>query len=63
MGRYNVVNSIWYGTIGIVKVKTEFGGTKYYMREAKGLNQDDDEQYIATYGYPVYPDVIKDFLS
>lgn len=60
---YDVRGSIWFGNIGIVRVKTEYDGYKYYMREGRGVNREEDEQYIATYGYPVYPSIINAFLS
>ena len=45
--QYEVLNSIWFGKIGIVEVKTLFNGIKYYIGKGNGLNQEDDEQHIA----------------
>jgi hypothetical protein len=51
--QYEVLNSIWFGKIGIVEVKTLFNGIKYYIGKGNGLNQEDDEQHIAKLGMPV----------
>jgi len=45
-----ILNSTWFGYIGIVKVQTEYDGIKYYIGSAKGENQTDDEQHIADWG-------------
>jgi len=61
--KYKVLKSIWFDKIGIVKVQPEYGEPKFYMRQALGLDQAEDEQYIATYGYPVYPEALKEFFQ
>ena len=54
-----VVNSIWFGSanwggpscIGLVMVKTDYEGVKYYIGCAKGFNQEADEKHIADWGH------------
>lgn len=60
---YDVQDSIWFGKIGIVRVAQESGPDKFYIREGLGENQEDDEQYIATYGHPVYPEFMIEWLE
>lgn len=50
---YEVTKSIWFDKIGIVEVKTQFNGIKYYIGTGKGTNQKEDEQHIAKLGKPV----------
>ena len=45
--KYDVVKSIWFNRIGIVKVQSQYFGFKYYRGEGKGLDQEEDEQKIA----------------
>lgn len=59
---YNVVDAIWFNTIGIVKVDTGYG-LKWYIGNTSGENEEYDKQYIAKYGTPVYPGVIKEFFN
>ena len=47
---YNVIDSVWYNTIGIVWVKTEYDGVKAYIGIGSGLDQKADEQHIAAWG-------------
>jgi len=49
-----IFESVWYGTIGIVKVYNGFE-TKWYIGQGKGDSQDEDENLIADYGYPFIP--------
>jgi len=60
---YNVLESIWFNKIGIVCVQTEYDGIKYYIGQGQGLDMQQDEQHIATWGQPFYPNVINAFLS
>ena len=60
---YNVVDSVWFGKIGIVRVQPEYGEDKFYIREASGIDKLEDEQYIAAYGYPFYPERLKGFFA
>ena len=57
-----VVDTLWFNNIGIVKVET-VGGYKYYIGNCVGYGEDFDAQYIADFGYPVYPEQIKKFLE
>jgi hypothetical protein len=60
--KYNVIDSFWFGTIGIVKIDNGFE-EKWYIGEASGLNKEDDEQYIATFGKPFYPKTMEQFFN
>jgi len=61
--KYDVTNSIWFDKIGIVEVKTKYSGIKYYICEAKGLDQKQDEQYIARVGMPINQKMILEFFK
>lgn len=49
-----VIDSVWFTSgahcIGIVRIKTEFGETKYYIGVGAGHDQEADEQHIAHFG-------------
>lgn len=49
-----IFDSVWYGTIGIVKIYNGFE-TKWYIGQGKGDDQVEDENLIADYGYPFIP--------
>lgn len=51
--KYEVINSIWFNHIGIVKVKTQYFGYKFYIGQGAGLDEEEDEQKIARNGMPV----------
>ena len=53
MTNYNVLDSIWFDKMGIVKVQTKFNGLKFYIGKGLGFNEKDDEQLIARNGMPV----------
>ena len=61
--KYQVVNSIWFNHIGMVKVKTTFFGYKYYIGVGVGLDQEEDEQKIAKNGMPVNKSMINEFFK
>jgi hypothetical protein len=61
--KYEVVNSIWFNHIGIVKVKTNYFGNKYYIGAGTGLDQEEDEQKIARNGMPVSKSMINEFFK
>ena len=63
MREYNVVDSIWFNEIGIVRVRPEVGEDKFYIGPCKGGTEEEDTRYIATWGTPVYPEVLKDFFA
>lgn len=52
---YNVTGSIWFGVIGIVRVDDIRGNSRYYIGKGKGLNQKEDEQFIAAWGQTFNP--------
>lgn len=58
----NVLDSTWYGEIGIVKVDNGFE-TKWYIGKGFGADQHIDEQFIATHGMPVYPQMLEGFFN
>ena len=60
---YNVLESMWFGQTGIVKVQTEYDGVKFYIGTGFGRDQKEDEQYIAAWGKPVYPNAMQHFLQ
>lgn len=51
-----VVASSWYGNIGIVKTKSPYMGTRFHIGTGKGLNRNEDEQWIAQWGLTFNPD-------
>ena len=61
--KYNVENSIWFNRIGIVKVKTDYFGYKFYIGQGAGLDQEEDEQKIAKNGMPVNKTIINEFFK
>lgn len=63
MKQYNVLESIWFGKVGIVRVQTEYAGVKYYIGVGEGLSQEADEQQIAAWGRKAAPEVIKQFFQ
>jgi len=63
MGDYNVINSVWFGTIGIVRIRPEFGDDKFYIGSGHGHDKDMDEQIIAEWGMPYYPSALEGFFD
>ena len=60
---FDVTKSIWFNKIGIVEIKTQFYGMKYYIGEGKGLDKHEDEQHIARVGIPVSEKMILEFFK
>lgn len=56
---YKILESVWYGNIGIVKVQTEHDGIKLYIGVGEGLSQKEDELHIAAWGVPFYPEIFQ----
>jgi hypothetical protein len=63
MKEYNVVDSVWYDTIGIVRVRPEYGDDKFYIGSGHGHNKEVDEQHIAEWGLPYYPQALTSFFD
>lgn len=63
MGDYNVIGSVWFGAIGIVRVRPEFGEDKFYIGSGHGLVKEHDEQHIAEWGMPYYPSALEGFFD
>jgi hypothetical protein len=63
MGDYNVINSIWFGNIGIVRIRPLYGDDKFYIGTGDGYSQENDEQDIARSGMPYYPGVMEKFAN
>lgn len=63
MTKYNVIDSVWFGTIGIVRVRPDFGEDKFYIGQGLGLNKEYDEQAIAEQGMPYYPKMLEHFFT
>ena len=63
-----ILDSIWFTSlgdssiIGIVKIDTGYG-TKWYIGSAEGTDQKYDEQYIAQWGTPIFPNQLKEFFG
>ncbi len=53
-----VLDSWWYGTIGIVKVYTGFE-VKYYIGTGYGQDEKEDIDKILKYGSRFYPEVFE----
>jgi hypothetical protein len=49
-----ILESIWFtnasGCLGIVRVEDQWEGIKYYIAAVGGLNAEQDEKFIASYG-------------
>ena len=63
MEKYNVIDSIWYGVIGIVRVRPEYGNAKFYIGSGHGHDKEQDEQHIAEWGLPYYPQAVNEFCN
>lgn len=63
MGDYNVIDSVWFGNIGIVRVRPEYGDDKFYIGIGAGDSQQTDEQAIAEWGMPYYPQALERFFD
>lgn len=63
MTDYQIIDSIWFGDIGIVRIRPEVGEDKFYIGQGGGLSQSEDEQTIAAWGMPYYPEVINEFCN
>lgn len=63
MGDYNVIDSVWFGNIGIVRVRPEYGDDKFYIGTGIGDIQHNDEQAIAMRGMPYYPKALEGFFA
>lgn len=51
----NVVDSYWYGNIGIVKTETPYMGVQFHIGVAKGVNKTENEKWIAQWGLAFNP--------
>lgn len=63
MEKYNVIDSVWFGVIGIVRVRPEYGPDKFYIGTGHGYNKEQDEQHIAEWGLPYYPEHLESFFD
>ena len=59
---YNVVESYWFGTIGIVKIDLATGDFALYIGQGDGKDQKSDEQKIAATGVKIHRDILVKFL-
>jgi hypothetical protein len=50
-----ILDSIWFGTIGIVKTRTDYDGIRFYIGKGQGFNKKEDEEWIADWGYTLNP--------
>lgn len=53
----NVDDTMWFNLVGIVKVKDQYDGVKYYIKEVSGLDEYQDAQNIANWGSSFPKDV------
>jgi len=60
---YNVVSAVWFGTIGIVRVRPDHGADKFYIGSGLGHAVEKDEQNIAEWGMPFYPTSLENFFD
>lgn len=66
--KIDILDSVWFGnltegtTIGIVKINTGYG-VKWYIGLAEGDDKSYDEQFIAKWGTPIFPDQLKEFFD
>ena len=52
-----IVNSWWFGRIGIVKCHDNITKTdKYYIGLGYGINEEADEKHIKDFGMPFFPE-------
>jgi hypothetical protein len=56
--KFNVIDSYWLNKIGVVKVKTQFSGIKYFIHQTPGIDKNFDEQFIAKLGTPVTAEIL-----
>ncbi len=63
--KYNVVDSIWFNEVGIVKVLDDVGDAKYYIGKTSPTNatQEEDEQFIAAWGSEISIYIVKHFFE
>jgi len=63
--KYNVVDSIWFNEVGIVKVLDDVGDAKYYIGKISPINgtQEEDEQFIAPWGSKISVFMVKHFFE
>lgn len=58
-----IVNSWFFSSfkssIGIVKVKDDFGNEKFYIDTIAGLDEELDAEAIKNWGTPFFPEQIK----
>jgi hypothetical protein len=49
-----ILDVMWFcsghGNAGIVRVDTEIDGIRYYLGACKGVNEQDDKEWIAAWG-------------
>jgi hypothetical protein len=61
----DVLGSVWFtnrnSCIGIVRVKTEYDGIKYFIANTHGKNQKEDEEHVALWG-STFPQEAGDIL-
>ena len=61
-----ILDAYWYcaghGNVGIVKVLSSSGEIKYYIGQVSGLDVDADEEWVASWGSPLYPKEAGDLI-
>ena len=57
-----VLNVQWFNNVGIVTIDNGFE-IKTYIKEVKGLNEEQDIQDIINLGFKIYPSQLEKILS
>ena len=57
-----IVDTHWFGTIGIVKIHNGFE-TKWYIGQGFGIDERIDAEHIAKHGQPFYPQAMSFFFD
>jgi hypothetical protein len=61
--KFEVIDSIWFKKIGIVKVKTKYRGIQYSIGVSKDTERAENEQRIARLGESISPKQLMDFFK
>lgn len=57
-----ILNVQWFNNVGIVTIDNGFE-IKTYIKEVKGLNEEQDIQDIINLGFKIYPSQLEKILS
>lgn len=61
-----ILGVMWYcaghGNVGIVRVLSSSGDIKYYIGQVDGHYPEEDKEWIASWGSPLYPNEAGDLI-